>query len=358
MGFNSQGAYAQIAGAITAAPGQTIQSAVWNAIHTDLGLALSQGIQEFMYSPANRNLLWMNGGLEVWQRGADSTSNFSVLAANTAYTVDRWYLTTGANQNSTVSFQSGLVSQSRSSARVQRTNGQTGTTTIYFAYPLDTDEIIRMRGKNVTLTFTIQAGANWSPTSGTIGVAIPIGTGATPAKRGGTPYAGEVFVINTAFNLTQGGASVTIAVNSSVTVPTNGTQAEVIFYCNPIGTAGANDWFQIDDVQLEVNAAPNFTWIPTAYDRMTFPQMLEGCKRHYQKTPPLGTFAAQACGRPGSLMVISNAASRVGIYWSYPVEIRATGTITAFNPDGANNNWQNITAAATSAATIDTSTQG
>lgn len=358
MPFNSSGVYTQVTGAVTAVAGQTIQSAVWNAIHADIGNSLTQAMQEFITQPSNRNIAWMNGGMEIWQRGSDTSSNFSVVASNTAYTVDRWYLQTGVNQASTVAaITPGLVNQSRIAARIRRTAAQTGTTQMFFAYPLDTDEIIRCRGKNVTLTFTVQAGANWSPTSGFLGVVVFTGTGASPAKRGGTPYTGEVLPINSGINLTPGGAVVTTAFSSSVLFPTNATQAEITFYWTPTGTAGAADDFTIDDVQLEVQNATT-TWIPTVYDRLDLFTMLEGCKRHYQKTQALGTFAIGGCGRANALEVIANATSRTGIFWQYPVELRATATPTSFNPDGVSANWQNITSGASSTATFDTSVTG
>lgn len=355
MPFNSAGTYTQVTGAITAVAGQTIQSAVWNAIHADIGTALTQAMQQMISSPSNRNILWMNGGMEIWNRGADNGSTFTPGASTTIYTADRWYITTGANQASTVASVTGLSNQSRLAARVRRTAAQTGTATMVFAYPLDTDEIIRMRGKIVTATFTVQAGANWSPTSGTLSVLLYTGTGANPARRGLSSYAGETVPINSSVNLTAGGAVVTTSITGSLVVPTNATQAEFQFAWAPTGTAGAADDFTIDDVQLEVNTSSS-TWTPTAYDRLDFQTMLEGCKRHYQKTFPISVFASQGGGRAGALEVVSNAASRVGVFWEFPVEMRTTpSNILSFNPDGANANWQNITAAATSAVNFDTS---
>src|SRR5882724_3858859 len=52
-----------------------------------------------------KNLVGRNGGMEVWQRG----TSVAVAASTAAYTVDGWYLATGANQAATVSQQGGLV---------------------------------------------------------------------------------------------------------------------------------------------------------------------------------------------------------------------------------------------------------
>src|SRR4029077_16398173 len=256
MAFDTTGTYIQVTGATTAVPGAVVQSSIWNSIHTDLGGALTQYMQEFIAQPANRNILWMNGSFEVWQRGSGDTSVISVAASTALYTVDRYILGAQAGQDSTVAAVTGLITQSKLGARVRRTAGQTGTGQMYFTYPLDTDEVFRMKGKFITITFLVQAGANWSPTSGTLFINLYTGTAAGgPAQRGLTPYTGEVNPLSAAVNLTPGGAIVTISINSSAIVPTNATQAEFSIIWNPTGTAGAADDFTIDDVQIEVQNA-------------------------------------------------------------------------------------------------------
>lgn len=328
----TNGTFANVAGASNAAAGQIVQSAVWNSIHTDYSSALTQLMQQLINSVSNRNICWMNGGFEIWQRGAGSSADISVGAGATAYTADRWYLTTGANQASTVSAQTGLVSASNLAARIRRTAAQTGVGVMIFGYPLDTDEIIRMRGNKVTLSFLVQAGATWSPASGTLTAALYVGTGAV-AKRGGG-FTGETTVLSVATNLTAGGAAVSVSATSGAVLPATSTQAEIQFTWTPVGTAGATDDFTVDDVQIECNLTAT-TWTPTDYDRLDVPTMLEGCKRHFTKTFPYSTSPAAGGGFANSESVIAWSASRVNLYWRYPVELRSNPVISKMHPTTA-----------------------
>jgi hypothetical protein len=347
--------YVNVSGATTAIPGQIIQSAVWDNIHNDIGTALTMLMSQLISTPTKRNILWMNGGFEVWQRGAGASASIAQAASLTGYTADRWYLITGANQASVVSAQTGLSSQSQIAARVRRNAAETGTTAMTFGYPLELDEIVRMRNKIVSLSFAIQAGALFSPTSGTLTAALYVGTGAV-AKRGGG-FAGETTMISIATNLTPGGATVAISGSSSVVVPATSTQAELQFTWTPVGVAGATDDFTIDDVQLEANNSAS-TWTPSLFDRAPFHDMLQSCKRHYQKTYDYSIAAAQGGGLPGSLSYVTVANQLANIYWQFPVECRATAGITTYNPQGATANWQDVTAVASVTASVDTANSG
>lgn len=346
-----------VAGSTSAAPGQTVQSAVWNNINTDYATALTMLMSQLVSEITNRNALWMNGGLEVWQRGAGSSASFAVAASTPAYTADRWYYTNGANQASVVSAQAGLTNGSQLCARVRRNNAQTGTTAIYFQYPLDTDEIYRLRGSKVSFTASVQAGANWSPTSGTLTVNLYTGTGAV-GRRGATPYTNETTVLTIATNLTAGGAVTTITGSSTVVVPTTTTQAELQFTWTPVGTAGAADDISIDDVQIESQLSAS-TWTPQNFDRIPFPQMLVGCKRHYQKTMPYGTAPAANAGLTSALGANAIATQRLFVNWELIIELRTTATVTTYIPlTGSSGNWYDITASVSVAANLDSNSAG
>lgn len=289
------------------------------------------------YSTISDPLSWRNvvdnGGMEVWQRGAGSSASIAVGASTTAYTVERWYLLTQANQASVVAAVAGLTSQSNLAAKITRNNGQTGVGQIDFAYPLDTDEIVRMRGQKVSFSFVAKAGANWSPASGTLFVQVFVGTGAV-GKRGNTPYASETVIMSTNINLATSAQGV-IAVPGSVTVPTNATQAEVTFFWTPVGTAGADDSVIIDDVQLETGV------FASTFERMPFDVVLQKCKRHFWKTFLYGTAPAQnvgvntgeiqeTVGKAGATVLADNIVIR------HPLSMRGTPAITTFNPRANN----------------------
>ena len=343
--------FTNVAGATTAVAGQTVQSAVWDNIHTDYATALTALMSQLTSQITNRNAIWMNGGFEVWQRGAGSSASIAVAATTTAYTADRWYVTTGANQASVISAQTGLVTPSSSCARIRRNAAQTGTTVYIFGYPLDSDEILRLRGSKVSFTCLVQAGANWSPASGTLSVALYSGTGAV-AKRGGG-FTNEVTVLSISTNLTAGGAVTTITGSSTIVLPATATQAELQFTWTPVGTAGAADDISIDDVQLEAQLSAT-TWTPTNYDRLDFPTMLQGCQRHYNKTFPYSVVASAGAGQVGQLeYMAAQITNQSAVLYVYPVRMRVTPGITTYNPGTGTANWQNNNTSADIAATID-----
>lgn len=347
-----------VSGSTSAAPGQIVQSAVWNNINTDYATALTMLMSQLVSSITNRNALWANGGLEVWQRGAGSSASIAVAATTTAYTADRWYLATGANGASVVSAQTGLTAASALCARVRKNAAQTGTAQTYFAYPLDTNEIARLRNNKVSFSCSVQAGANWSPTSGTLTVILYTGTGAV-GKRGGTPYTGETTVLSIATNLTAGGAVTTISGSSSVVVPSTTTQAELQFTWTPVGTAGAADDFSVDDVELESQLSAS-TWTPTNYDRVPFSQMLAACKRHYQKTFEY-SIAASAGTNSAQSIIGANAVAtqRLAGLWILPVELRTTPTVTTYIPfTGSSANWYDYGASTSVAVNVTASVIG
>lgn len=334
MPYNSSGVFVNVAGATSAATGQIIQSTVWNNIHADYSLALNEVMQQLISMPGNRNVIWMNGGLEVWQRGAGATASIAVAASTTIYTADRWYVVTDVNQASVVSAQAGLIDESRLCARVQRNSGQTGTVAMRFAYPLDTDEVFRCRGNFVTLSFRARAGSNWSPTSGTLSFALFSGTGAAPAKRSGTPYTGEVTVLSGAVNLSAGGATVATVLTGSVVVPANSTQLELQFFWTPVGTASTNDYFEIDDVQIETNLSIN-DYVPTAFDRLPFAEMLQGCKVHYQKNFAYDTAPAYGVSS-NELLSYMGAAANISLFtWQFCPSLRSSASLTLYSPSTA-----------------------
>jgi hypothetical protein len=226
-----------------------------------------------------RNILRRNGGLEIWQRGAGGSAVFVLSASATpVYTADGWYLLAFPAAG-TVTQSAGLVNGSQWSAKVQRTAGQTGVLGP-FAFPLDTDELYPMLGQYIRLSFTAKAGANWSPTSGLLSVGVTVGTG-TPVKAAVPGFTGATSVISANQALTTTPARYQF--NSSIIVPTTSRQAEVLFNWSAAGTAGADDSFFIDDVQLEVVPAAT-GYASSDFERLNFQEQLLLCLRHYQKT--------------------------------------------------------------------------
>lgn len=196
-----------------------------------------------------QNAIARVGSMDVWQRlTGTGGSTISQAASATAYTNDGWYLLTGANQASTLTQVAGIATNSVNAAKVQRNSGQTGTGTMIYGVPLFADELQILRGQYVTVSFTIKAGANFSPSSGNVTVNLYCGT-ASPAKRAATPYTGETQVITSAPSITTSALHVVLV--STIKIPANCAQMELQFSWAPAGTAGADDSFTLDDVQVQ-----------------------------------------------------------------------------------------------------------
>lgn len=252
-----------------------------------------------------RNIIGRCGGFEVWSHG----TSIAVAAGSSGYTADGWSLATNASQNHTVSRQTGLRDGSQYCARVQRDAGQTGTAANTFQAALDTDELYRLRNKTCQLRFTVAAGSNWSPTNGALSYAIYSGTGAGPARRT-VAYTGEVAGMNGTINLTPGGAAVDVA-SALGTLGAAITQATVFFAWTPTGTAGANDWFAVDDVHIE--EAP----VVPDFERRPLEAELASCRRHYLRISGFVGTIASGYNR-------STTVQRVTISFKVPMRVAPT----------------------------------
>lgn len=215
-----------------------------------------------------RNQL-LNGGFEVWQRG----TSIAIAAAAYGYTADRWSLLTGASATCTVSRQAGLTTASRYCARVQRDSGQSGTGDMVFEQAFETADVIRMRGRKLSVRFDARKGANFSGGSSNVLVRVYAGTGAE-ARRGNTPFTAESTLLNTTAIL--GASSAAFSFTTSAAVPAGATQLSFQVVEQPSGTAGANDWFEIDNAQVEISD------VPTAYEERPIAAELPMLMRYYR----------------------------------------------------------------------------
>lgn len=262
------------------------------------------------------NIAGRNGGFEVWQAG----TSISFAGSTVGYTADGWYLLANASQATTISRQAGNTNGSSYSCRVQRNAGQTGTGVYIFGFPLDVDELKKMAGQSAILQFNVSTGANWSPSSGTLNYAVYTGTG-SPAKQYLGTYTGPVTAISGSINLAQSAAAATIF-SSIVAIAANIGQSEIQFTWTPVGAAGANDWLQIDDVDLRTVPA-GISAIKPAFERSDFIWDLHRCQRHLDLSYDYGT-------APGSATIsgigggISFARTGAPANISFPVHIAFT----------------------------------
>jgi hypothetical protein len=216
---------------------------------------------------AGKNYI-INGGMDIWQRG----TSFTIPSGASTYTADRWmaYRTaTGA----TVSQQTTSPNYSPYYTRVQRANANTGTQIIYLTQAIETLNSRPLAGKTITLSWWARAGANYSSASSNLTWELASGTGTDQNMING--FTGQS-------NITAGTKTLTTSwqqFTTTGTVSTSATQVGVIFYFTPVGTAGAADYFDIADVQIEVGS------VATSFSRAggTIQGELAACQRYYQR---------------------------------------------------------------------------
>ncbi|MGH7489239.1 MAG: hypothetical protein ACREMY_27095, partial [bacterium] len=226
--------------------------------------------------PARKNWLY-NSSFAVCQRG----NSFAI--SSSAYTVDRWKATRFGTARLTVTKQpiSGSGQPFRR-VRLQRDAGDTSTRTVAFYQALQAVEVQMLQGQQVTLSFYASVGANFSPTS--IRARIITGNsvdegadaGLTRAWTGWTTHDATVVPTTTRTRYSQ-----------TVTLPVDANELLVAFqFSSPRGTAGADDWIDIDSPKLELGA------FPTTYEQPDPSQELERCYQFYEdfaRDPFLGT---------------------------------------------------------------------
>jgi hypothetical protein len=225
----------------------------------------------------------LNSAFQIWQRGTSIAQ-----AGGFSYSADRWVSArNGFDVGTTMSRQ--LTGDTTNlpfiqyCGRVQRNSGTTATTGIFFSQSIESINSIPFMGKTITFSFYARAGANYSSASNALSVKVDTGTGTDQS------------IINT----WTGGASA-IGGNQTATLTTtwqrftytgtasaSGTQLGVQFSYTPVGTAGANDWFEVTGVQIDIGSVA----LPFRTYAATIQGELAACQRYYWRTTATGQIA-------------------------------------------------------------------
>jgi len=214
----------------------------------------------------------INSAFQVWQRG---TSISVPASSNVYYNADRWLAFTSTNQATTISRQatSDITNLPfiQYCARVQRNSGQTGVSAaIQIWQSMETVNSIPFAGKTVTVSFYARAGANFSATSNILQCRLYSGTG-TDQNIGG--YTGLAAVIDANNTLTTTWQRFT----ATATITTTATELSIGFQYTPTGTAGANDYFEVTGVQIDIGSVA----LPFRTNGETIQGELAACQRYY-----------------------------------------------------------------------------
>ena len=223
---------------------------------------------------ANRNFI-TNGSMRFWQRGHTFNSQGN---GQNDYTTDRWAIGHNNSHMAAVTRQDGAGADTKFAycARVQRDSGNSQTDQMRFHTALETKDVEILRGEVLTISYYARKGANYSEANSKItGVRI-----ATGENVDGDP------------NAYSGGhwTNATTIVTGTPTLTTNWqrfshTTSAVSNYANsmiiefrhtPTGTAGANDYYEVTGVQLEIGSSM------TAFEHRRYTDELARCQRYFQ----------------------------------------------------------------------------
>jgi hypothetical protein len=211
----------------------------------------------------------INGGLDIWQRGTSFTNLTGLI-----YTADRWQGSLGTMTSGTLSIsrQSAALNGFEYSLRFQRNSGATTTGNGYLTHSLESSTVIPLQNKPIVFSFYAKAGANYSPTSSALVFQINSGTGTNENINNG--YTGSAAVISQTVTLTSSWQRFTY----TGTVGSTATELGFYFQYTGSGTAGADDWFEVTGVQIELGS------VATTFTRAggTLQGERAACQRYFQ----------------------------------------------------------------------------
>jgi hypothetical protein len=221
----------------------------------------------------------LNSAFQIAQRG----TSIAATAAY-AYNLDRWKsvrggFALGATYSRQVTNDTTNLPFIQYCARVQRDSGNTSTAFIEIAQTLETLNSIPFAGKTVTVSFYARKGANYSSASSSVQNLIYTGTGTDQSQES---FTGSVLVASPTFTLTTTWQRFSQTVNIGATA----TELAVDFRYDPVGTAGANDYFELTGVQIDIGSVA----LPFRTYAGTIQGELAACQRYYYRLTSTATF--------------------------------------------------------------------
>jgi hypothetical protein len=225
----------------------------------------------------------INGGFDIWERG----TTFTDLAANT-YCADRWTLgrpgnVAGQTVTREATGDTTNLPNIQYAARSQRTAGNTSTAGCYLAYAMESVNSIPFAGKTVTYSFYARRGANYSAASNGLTIKFDTSTGTDQTPWGS--LTGAVAQVSQDVTLTTSWQRFVF----TFTVPTNSTQLTFFFLESPTGTAGANDWYEVTGVQIDLGTYTASTAPTFRRSQGTIQGELSAAQRYYWRDVNQGT---------------------------------------------------------------------
>jgi len=283
-------------------------------------------------TPTGLKNIIVNGNFRVWQRGTSFTS-----PANAAFQADRWktfFSTSGGIGTYTISRQAFTPGQTDvpgepdSYLRFDKTVAGTSVTFHSIYQPIE--NVRTFAGQRATLSFYAKANAARN-------------TAATFWQSFGTGGSSLAQALNFNYSLTTSWQRFSVSFDlASISGKTVGTNHFLYLELYTEGSAWGtnNTTYTIDfaNVQVELGS------VPTPFDTVPFAYELRRCQRYFWKTFPYATAPAQNVSSASGAITaqIREAGGLVCQQARFPDQMRASPTITTFNPFNADANWRNI----------------
>lgn len=279
------------------------------------------------YSGTTQGNPTINGAFDIWQRGTSRATT----GGTDFYVADRFYSYRGGSvTGSTVSRQSTNDTTNlpfiQYCARVQRDSGNTSTQPLALVSDFESTNSIPYAGRTITLSFYARAGANYSPTSSALAVSLFTGTGTDQAIRNG--YTNQTTAISQTATLTTTWQRFSYTATLGATI----TQIGLYFLSTPTGTAGANDWYEITGIQIDLGS----TALPFRRSGGTIQGELAACQRYYYRQTATGQAYARFGIGPASSTtnanILLNVPSQLRIASGAAVDYSTLGLYTSGSP--------------------------
>ena len=294
----------------------TIESAGITALTLDTSQNATFAGTAAMSSSFKRNHL-INGNMLVAQRGTSGTlqNNSSIYPS-----IDRFVAYySAAGGAGTFSQVASSLTGFQYAAKLQRTSGNTVTSSYAFGQACETLNSVDLQGKSITLSFYAKAGANLTQP---ININIYTGTGTDQgfSNMTGGAWTGESTIVSTSTSITTGWVlyAYTGAVSSTA------TQIGFQVSWNASGTAGADESLYVTGMQLEIGTKA------TPYEMQIYSDQLAQCQRYYFSTQKAATTAPSIVGFASATGYASTAVS-------FPVTMRTTPTTVVYGTWTATN---------------------
>jgi hypothetical protein len=261
----------------------------------------------------------INGAMVIDQRNAGTS--FTVPNATGYGSCDRWASIAGATSTWTMQRVSSGLANFAYALQAGRNASSSSTSALYIGQVIETNNCQDLAGQSVTLSFYAKAGANFSASSSALTVELWTGSGTDQGWGSLTSatWTSQASTISTSKVLTTTYQQFT----STATVPAGTNEIGIRFLYSGVGTAGANDWFQITGVQLEAGSTAS------PFENRSYGTELALCQRYYWK------FGGGTLG--GSFMpaVLMNAVSTTNLSGCIQLPVRARLAPTSITLGGS-----------------------